>query len=222
MYSDFHGEWVHPDRTHRLDQQLRSYFPDPECKGTMLDIGAYMPITNNNSYHFEQNEWDCFCFEPNPIAFSDLQGSRKNAYLYAISDQCNSKVEFSIVHSKTGGCAGLSALEVDKDLLESHNKNVKRIEKIWVKVRTLDDLLAHELHEVKQIDVVSVDVEGGEMAVFRGFDLARWKPKVLLVENWKGIEGNGSELQSYLESFGYKLDKRFGHDEFYLRMEHEG
>jgi len=49
-----------------------------------------------------------------------------------------------------------------------------------VRQSTLDALLADE--GVSTIDVLVIDTEGFEAEVLAGFDLRRWKPKVLIIE----------------------------------------
>lgn len=50
-----------------------------------------------------------------------------------------------------------------------------------VRTSTLDGLL--EAHDVpSRFDLLVVDVEGAEEKVFAGFDLARWRPRVLVIE----------------------------------------
>ena len=62
-YSYFHGEVLENEH---VDSILRSYFPDYSYKGVFLDVGAFEPIRISNSYHFEKNNWDVYCFEANP------------------------------------------------------------------------------------------------------------------------------------------------------------
>jgi hypothetical protein len=49
-----------------------------------------------------------------------------------------------------------------------------------VQVRTLSDILSQ--YEVEMIDFLKVDAEGAEAAVLEGLDLARWRPRVIVVE----------------------------------------
>ncbi len=46
---------------------------------------------------------------------------------------------------------------------------------------TLDDLL--ERNGVKHIDFLSIDVEGHQKEVLDGFDLQRWRPALVCVED---------------------------------------
>jgi len=47
---------------------------------------------------------------------------------------------------------------------------------------TVDAMLTEYKFEPGNIDVVTIDVEGHESEVFKGFDLAHWKPTMLMVE----------------------------------------
>ena len=51
-----------------------------------------------------------------------------------------------------------------------------------VQVRTLDDILVQAGMESHSIHFCKVDVEGAEADVLAGFDLAKWRPWVLVVE----------------------------------------
>jgi hypothetical protein len=53
---------------------------------------------------------------------------------------------------------------------------------IEVPVRTLDSLL-DDAKAPKPIDLLSIDVEGHELDVLRGFDFARWQPRLILLED---------------------------------------
>ena len=64
MYFKFHGE---NQQGKCVDETLREYFPNYNYKGIFLDIGAYEPINISNSYHFEKNDWDVYCFEANTL-----------------------------------------------------------------------------------------------------------------------------------------------------------
>ena len=56
---------------------LRSYFPN-KLNGDFFDVGAFEPVTISNSYHFEKNDWECYCFEANTQQIPLLKSVRKN------------------------------------------------------------------------------------------------------------------------------------------------
>ena len=53
---------------------------------------------------------------------------------------------------------------------------------IQVPVTTLDDILV-EGGAPQPLDFLSVDVEGHEIEVLRGFNFARWQPRLILLED---------------------------------------
>ena len=82
---------------------------------------------------------------------------------------------------------------------------------IDVPVRTLDDIL-EEAKAPTPIDFVSIDVEGHEVEVFSGFDLARWRPRLILVED------HVTSLATHraLTRAGYRLIRRTGLNGWYV------
>jgi hypothetical protein len=77
-------------------------------------------------------------------------------------------------------------------------------------MKTLDRVL-EEAH-ASEIDFISLDVEGMELDVLRGFDLARWQPSLLLIEDFFVDH----EKHRYLKCFGYKLIRRTGYNNWYV------
>ena len=141
MYSSFHGDF---DLNQQLDEILRTrYFPNYDYKGVFIEIGAYDPIIISNSYHFEKNDWDVYCFEANTQLIDRLKEERKNVYNYAVYNEDNPCVEFNVVLSN-GWTAGFSAVEIDephiKNISALHNQEFP-ITKIKVEQKTLNTLL---------------------------------------------------------------------------------
>lgn len=208
LYTNFHGEFI---ENKYVDEVLRSYFPDYSYKGIFLDVGAFEPILISNSYHFEMNEWNCVCFEANPNLINNLKTHRKNVYNYAIYDKNIDSVEFNIV-TTNNWTAGFSAIELDETISKVFPCDNKIIEKVNVIQRTLNSLLENELSYITQIDILQIDIEGGELKCLMGLDLNKYKPKIILVENIT----NKIDIYNYLVSFGYKLDKQISYNQFYI------
>ena len=70
-----------------------------------------------------------------------------------------------------------------------------------VPATTLNNLLARQ--EIARIDFLSIDVEGAEPKVLAGFDIQRFKPRLVCIEcfdtrsslrrTWHGTPANGSK-----------------------------
>ena len=210
-YSEFHGEVLEGIP---MDKLLRDYFPDYHYGGVFLDVGAFEPIQISNSFHFEKNGWDVFCFEANTDGIPLLQKHRKNVFNYAIYDEDKDSVEFNIVTSN-GWTAGFSAVEVSQEIANIFDYEIKEIKKITVPQKTLNTILSQEINLIRPIDILKIDVEGGELKVLSGIDLDKYKPTIILLEN---ITGN-VQILNYLEKYGYVLDKHISYNQFFLRKD---
>jgi FkbM family methyltransferase len=214
-YNSFHGEIQHGKH---VDQTLREYFPDYSYKGTMLDIGAYEPINISNSYHFEKNGYNVVCFEANTSLIPILKADRANVYNYAISYEDKDIVTFNVVHGSWGGgslTAGISAIELDPQYLQQFHSGIRSIEQISIPQKSLNSCLPEILKGSTQIDIVSIDVEGGELNVLKGLDLNKYKVKVFVIEN---VYKN-TNIGEFLDNYGYKLDKRIEYNEYYIKLD---
>ena len=183
-------------------------------KEFFFDVGAYEPINISNSYHFEMNNWEVYCFEANTLLIEELKTKRKNVFNYAISNKNLDKVEFNIVKGVWGGgslMAGISAINLDPDYMNKFSEGIREILKIEVPQKTLNTIIESEIYELTEIDIMSIDVEGGELNVLKGLDLNKYKPKILVIEN----VFNKTDIYDYLKQFNYTLDKQIEYNQYY-------
>jgi hypothetical protein len=76
----------------------------------------------------------------------------------------------------------------------------------------MNTILKNELSHVTNIDILKIDVEGGELNVLNGVDFNKYKPKLILLEN---ICKNSS-INDFLYSKGYRLDKEISYNQFFV------
>ncbi|OGP80556.1 MAG: hypothetical protein A2Z40_00865 [Deltaproteobacteria bacterium RBG_19FT_COMBO_60_16] len=203
----------------RIDQFVREVFFPLQTKGTFIEIGAAGPEFLSISLHFRKSGWRVISVEPNPY-FCSLHRERGHEMLqYACGDHDEDDVEFELAYSQTEGdritFESYSALRI----LEEY-KNVDllafggmKTEKIKVKLRKIDTLLAQHYQDIDSIDILSVDVEGWELQVLDGISMERYRPKVLIVENYLGCQ----EYVSYMKNKGYILAARRFPNDVYTR-----
>ena len=208
-YTVFHGEFIN---NINVDNILRNYFPEYNYKGVFLDVGAFEPILISNSYHFEKNGWDVYCFEANTAKIPLLKLHRKNVFNYAIYDVDKEETTFNVVESN-GWTAGFSAVELNEDISKIFVCNDKKITQIKVPQKTLNTILQTELNHIINIDILKIDIEGGELKCLQGLNLQKYSPKVILLENIT----NDISIQKYLKIFGYILDKQVSYNQFYIK-----
>ena len=207
-YTQFHGEVL---ENKHVDAILRNYFPDYSYKGVFIDVGAFEPIRISNSYHFEKNNWDVYCFEANSNSIPLLKQYRKNVFNYAIYDKDEDNIEFNVVESN-GWTAGFSAIELSDEISNIFKCENKIITKITVNQRTLNSLLQTELNNVKNIDILKIDIEGGELKCLHGIDFNTHRPKLILLENIT----NDKRITYFLNANGYILHKQVSYNQFYI------
>jgi FkbM family methyltransferase len=180
---------------------IREFFRGARS-GFFVDIGAADPQVNSQSWQFEQDGWAGILVEPRPDMAEKLRRERRaTVYEVACSSPANAG-RTTTLHLR-GGLSSLSENLVVAGLAP--------LGVVEVRLRTLDDLLA-ETQAPQPIDFVSIDVEGHEAEVLAGFDLARWHPRLILIED----HVLDLRLHRLLESRGYKWVRRTGLNGWYV------
>ena len=84
---------------------------------------------------------------------------------------------------------------------------------IEVEVIKLDDLL--EKLGIKSVDLVCVDVEGWELEVLGGLNLDKYKPKVVVLENYRRLP----DYSQYMSGKNYTHNTSADFNEIYVRSD---
>jgi FkbM family methyltransferase len=169
---------------------LARFFSVPATqRRVFVDVGAARPDYLSMSAAFRACGWRVICIEPNP-AFAELHAKLGHeVYQYACSTEDRDDVEFSVVDSHRaqyqGGAVSyesFSSLSVKPAYAALKGDLDTR--KITVNMRRLDTILREHAPDVAAIDVLAADVEGWELEVLGGLDVARYRPKVMILENF--------------------------------------
>ncbi|MGV3773074.1 MAG: FkbM family methyltransferase [Verrucomicrobiales bacterium] len=162
-----------------------------KSNGFYVDIGAYSPFDLSNTYFFYRLGWRGILVEPNPSGAASLKSERTRD----IVEQCLvSESEGDADYVMTNGGAMNRILGADE--LSTGLQTTK------VKKRTLASILDEHLGLSNSIDILSVDCEGHDLVVLKSNNWTKYSPKIIIAED---SEGDGSPLDSYLHSVGYKL-----------------
>ena len=222
MYTSFHGEGGEQHGNKCVDETIREYFPDYDYKGVFFEVGAWEPITINNSYHFERNGWDCYLFEANTALIPHLKEHRKNVFNYAIANRDKDAVSFNVVvtsqfvPSHPNWTASFSAINVSDEHKKVFGFYPSSVTQITVPQRSLNSIIAKEIPDLKKIDVLTLDIEGGELDCLYGLDLTKIAPSLFVIENIT----NDPQIADYLTRFGYILDKQISYNQYYTSEEY--
>ncbi len=171
-------------------------------QGYFVEVGANDPQALSQTWHLEQRGWSGILVEPQPDLAARLRERRK-AQVYAVA--CSAPADAG--KTMTLHLAGIHS-SLDPALNISTELPAGAIE---VPIRTLDDILM-EAKAPAPLDFVSIDVEGLELDVLAGFDLARWRPRLMLIEDL----AMNLRLHRALRARGYKWVRRTGLNGWYV------
>ena len=179
---------------------VRSFFAD--ASGFFVEVGANAPQMRSQSWHLEQRGWNGVLVEPLPDMAAQLRQARR-ATVFAVACSSPENAGKMLPFHVAGPMSSL-----DRGAMAPGSLPETTIE---VPTRTLDDILA-EAGAPQPLDFLSVDVEGHEIEVLRGFSFSRWRPRLILLED----HVNDLRKHNFLKSSGYRLVRRTGHNGWYV------
>jgi FkbM family methyltransferase len=199
---------------HGLDRKLEAYLGYDG--GFFVELGANDGVDQSNTLYFERERgWRGVLIEPILHNFLKCQGNRAadNAFFCAAcvsSDYEEPYVRLTYSNLMT------TPHGVDSDIADPaaharsgavYLKPGDQPVEVMAVARTLSSLL-DEAGAPAEMDLLSLDVEGGELEVLKGLDHGRHRFRYMLVEC-----RNPQRLASYLTDAGYVLiDKISQHD----------
>lgn len=193
-----------------------------KTQGFYVDVGAFDGVHISNSYGFERVGWSGICIEPLPAMFSRCQSQRPDATclnVACVADDTQTSVTFYV--EPLGLLSGVQAGREDdvRRRYEKRGLEFSGFEAIHVPARTLNSLLAEYLPAGTPVDFMSIDVEGTELDVLRGLDLARYQPRLLILE--ANTRDERTTLNAYLAENGYHPARRLGVNMIFARTEQD-
>jgi FkbM family methyltransferase len=183
---------------------VREFFRD-RPRGFFVEVGANDPKKDSQSWHLEQAGWTGILVEPLPDLAAELRRQR-TAQVFEVAcsspDRAGQVMRLHVAGPFSSFDPNLAVTGMRADRV------------IDVKVRTLNDVLSEGNAQVP-IDLMSVDVEGHELEVLSGFDFARWKPRLVLLED----HVSSLDKHHFMVRAGYALMRRTGLNGWYVPRE---
>jgi FkbM family methyltransferase len=192
------------------DRILAEIFSE-KSEGLCIEVGANDGVNDSNTMHFENVGWDCILIEPNPVLCNMIRASRKATLFEVAASDKNGETSLFVAEGaeRAHGVSTINSAENALNKIKSYGFTFTEVK---VNTKLLDEIL-NEVKIAREIDFISVDVEGHELEVFKGFSLDRWKPTIILVEDNSNFEN--SDVSSYLKTFGYLRFRRTGVNDWY-------
>jgi FkbM family methyltransferase len=182
------------------DLLVWKYFGEKRT-GFFVEVGACDPEEISNTLLLERNGWNGILVEPQSTCCERLRQARPKAQLFQVACGSPEQRGKAILHLK-GQTSKLTSL-TGADLAAVRHEEVQVI--------TLDDVL--EQAGNPQINFISIDVEGNDLQVLRGFDIKRHRPQLIVIEDDYQYR---LEIYRFMKQQGYRLVKRTGCNNWYI------
>jgi FkbM family methyltransferase len=202
---------------HGEDRALLEFFDG--APGFYVDVGANDGLSNSNTAALDTMGWRGLLIEADPFLAEICRKARPSGTVVACAaadpTRRGSESAFWRVSPGHNETTGLSTLVASPDLQRKAMRIGASISTITVPVRSLSDIL-EKYGAPNSFELLSVDVEGAELEVFRSCDLTRWRPRIIIAED-NSVTGDPL-VRHYLRRFGYHLACRTGVNNWYVRL----
>jgi len=178
------------------DMILRRILEKKDSKDIFyIDVGAHHPKRFSNTYYFYKRGASGINIDAMPGSMNLFNKIRPNDINIEkpISDKKEVLTYYAFNEPALNGFSKeLSEFRNDK------NNDYKIIFKKKIESSTLDDVLNEHIDKNKEIDFLSIDVEGFDFKVLKSLDLTVYKPNLILIEMLKSSFENIKEDEIYL------------------------
>lgn len=177
--------------------------------GFYIEAGANNGITQSNTHSLESLSWNGLLIEPNKQRFSECQSHRSDRNIF---ENC-ALVSFDHKESTIAGNFAeqniddslVSQVTIPLDYHDIHQRTATEEKAatrpiIHVPAKTLQSIVDH--HKIKQIDFLSLDVEGYEYEVMNGLDFEKNPPRFIRVET-SSLQYRIDACHEYMTTKGY-------------------
>ena len=148
-------------------------------KGKYVDVGCYHPYKGSLTYKLYDRGWNGINIDISKTSIDLFNISRKK--------DINLNLAISNFDGETYYYEN-SPINQQNSLIQTNDLQ----KKIKIQCFTLDTVLKNK--DLEEFDFLNIDVEGNELEVLKGFNLKKFEPKLITIEN------NDLTINEYLES----------------------
>ena len=184
------------------DLVIKGIFEDLGIKTpSYVDIGAWDPVRDSNTFLFYQNGSRGLLVEPNPFYAQLLENVRKEDQIisYAIGKENIDEVNYYVIDDGKSGWNTFSSSQAD-----IHRKNGHKITIHKKRQMTINKLL--DTYLKKAPNLLSIDAEGLDLLILQTLDWERYRPGVICVETvYINSLNENKSIHEYLQKKDYSL-----------------
>jgi FkbM family methyltransferase len=170
--------------------------------GVYVEVGAYDPIVMSQTWQLELRGWKGLLVEPVAEQAAKLRAQR-NAKVAEVA--CGSPSQHGASMEMQVNGIGSTLVKGFMDPEFSPYAKMRQVRCV-----TLDSVLAETGFD--RIDFISIDVEGAEVDVLEGFSLERYKPSLVLIEDFLSDQTR----YRHMVRRGYRFVRRTGINSWYV------
>jgi FkbM family methyltransferase len=181
-------------------------------RGCYVDVGAFDPVVDSISWSFYEQGWQGVLIEPVPSLAAAIRRRRPNDITIEAAAGARRGTASLFVTASIGNST------LVPDVADRVAATGVEFSEIVVSVAPLNDLLEDAGLDARTIHFCTIDVEGSESDVLAGFDLARWRPWILVIEATEPNSPRAShELwEKHVLEAGYQFCLFDGVNRFYV------
>ena len=191
LYSQFNEELV-----------IRHFFDDRRG-GTFVDIGAWHWRDGSTTLYLEKHlGWKGLAVDAQDSVRQGYVENRPDTkfFHYAVGRVSGQKIKFYL-----GGQLSSTSREYTEFYDEPQDQPPPAIE---VETITMNDLLTRE--GITRVDFLSMDIEDGEPDALAGFDIQKYKPRLVCIEAHEAVQ---VPIAKYFAEHGYeRIEEYLEHD----------
>ncbi len=191
----------------REDIFINNFFKNKSI-GFYIDIGCYHPVKYSNTALIYNRGWSGINIDLNQTSIDLFNIARKrDKNICAAVSNKNDSAEFYFDHM-------LSPVNtLSKEFSDMSYKNIskKKYSKKMTQKYTFDKIVQHYKLKIPSIDFLNIDAEAHDYEVIEGFNLTKYKPKLICIELYDAkLKINEKYFTDFLSNYNYSLIEKIG------------
>lgn len=205
---------MHDDPSQAGEVSLIRKLVGPDWPKYLVDVGANDGQTISNSYVFVRDGWTGLLLEPNPDVCARLRKTHEGrANAICLEMAAGKETGTASMYVPTNDPMGFSGtLNTDENMVMAERREKTRT--IEIKLETLTKLL--EQHQFPgDFSFLSIDAEGCDLEVLQGLDFSRFRPRLIITEEYRIHAEREKVKLELMKDNGYVLYRPIGCNEIW-------
>ncbi len=188
------------------------FLSNEELEFSYIDIGAFEPKKNNNTYLFYTQGKSGTAVEPNPYLKKVWKQVRPRDYYLAVACADETPVNYKL-------------LEIDGESNSTSDKFLKNLsslkphkikQEFQVAALSLDHIIRLHKQQFSGEFILDLDIEGGDLRVIENSQFEFGRPFLALIEDTGSLSNNKGKIEKTLNDLNYSLITLVGITSIYI------